>query len=69
MLHEVMDLLKEENLSVVFLKVAGWFYNPSCPPQSATLGSQRRFSLVDYSLTRTLAMREPAKKAGSKIGS
>ena len=43
--------------------------NPSCQPQSATLGSQKRFSLVDYSPTRTLAMSEPAKKAGSKVGS
>ena len=64
-----MKLLKEANQSTLFLKINDRFDNPSFQPQSATLGSQKRFSLVDYSPTRTLAMSEPAKKACSKIGS
>ena len=68
-LDKGLKLLKEANQSTLFLKINDRFDNPSFQPQSATLGSQKRFSLVDYSPTRTLAMSEPAKKAGSKIGS
>ena len=64
-----LKLLKEANQSALFLKFDDRLDNPFCQPQSATLGSQKRFSLVDYAPTRTLAMSEPAKKAGSKIGS
>ena len=68
-LDKGLKLLKEANQSALFLKFDDRLDNPSCQPQSATLGSQKRFSLVDYSPTRLLAMSEPAKKAGSKIGS
>ena len=68
-LDKKLKLRKEANQSALFLKFDDRLDNPSCQPQSATLGSQKRFSLVDYSPTRTLAMSEPAKKAGSKIGS
>ena len=64
-----LKLLKEANQSALSLKFDKRLDNPSCQRQSATLGSQKRFSLVDYSPTRTLAMSEPAKKAGSKVGS
>ena len=68
-LDKGLKLLKEANQSALFLKFDDRLDNPSRQPQSTTLGSQKRFSLVDYSPTRTLAMSEPAKKAGSKIGS
>ena len=68
-LDKGLKLLKEANQSALFLKFDDRLDNPSCQPQSATLGSQKRFSLVDYSPTRTLAMSEPAKKACSKISS
>ena len=68
-LDKGLKLLKEANQSTLFLKINDRFDNPSFQPQSAFLGSQKRFSLVDYSPTRTLAMSEPAKKAGSKVGS
>ena len=62
-------MLKEANQSGLCLKIDGRFDNLSCYPQSATPGSQKRFSLADYSPSRTLAMSRPAKKANSKIGS
>ena len=62
-------MLKEANQSALFLKLDDRLDIPSCQPQSGTLGSQKRFSLVDYSPTRTLAISEPANRAGSKIGS
>ena len=68
-LDKGLKLLKEANQSTLFLKINDRFDNPSFQPQSVPLGSQKRFSLVDYSPTRTLAMSEPAKKAGSKVGS
>ena len=61
-LDKGLKLLKEANQSALFLKFDDRLDNPSCQPQSATLGSQKRFSLVDYSPTRTLAMSEPAKR-------
>ena len=61
-----LKVLKEANQPTLFLKFNDRFDNPSFQPQSATPGSQRRFSLADYSPIRTLAMSEPAKKAGSK---
>ena len=64
-----LKLLKEANQSGLCLKIDGRFDNLSCYPQSATPGSQKRFSLADYSPSRTLAMSRPAKNAGSKIGS
>ena len=68
-LDEGLKLLKEANQSASFLKFGDRLDNPSCQPQSTTLGSQKRSSLVDYSHTRTLAMSEPVKMAGSKVGS
>ena len=68
-LDKGLKMLKEANQSTLFLKINDRFDNPSFQPQSATPGSQKRFSLAEYSLTRTLAMSEPAKKAGSKVGS
>ena len=68
-LEKGLKLLKEANQSTLFLRTNARFDNPSCQPQLATFGSQRRLSLADYSPSRTLAMSEPAKKAGSKIGS
>ena len=63
-----MKLFEEAKQSALFLKIDDRLDNLSCQPQSATLESQRRFSVVD-SPTRTLAISEPAKGAGSKIGS
>ena len=68
-LDKGLKLLREANQSALFLKLDDRLDNPSCQPQSATLGSQEKFSLVDYSPTTTLAMSEPAKKAGSNVGS
>ena len=68
-LDKGLKMLREANQSTLFLRINDRFDNPSFQPQSATPGSQKRFSLTDYSPTRTLAMSEPAKKAGSNVGS
>ena len=70
-LDKGLKMLKEVNQSTLFLKIPqnDRFDKPSFQPQSATPGSQKRFSLEGYSTTRTLAMSEPAKKAGLKVGS
>ena len=68
-LDKGLKMLREANQSTLFIRISDRFDNPSFQPQSATPGSQKRFSLTDNSPTRTLAMSEPAKKAGSKVGS
>ena len=68
-LDEGFISLKEANQSALFFMFGDQFDNPSRQPQSAASGSRKRYSLVDYSRTRTVAMSELAKKTGSKIGS
>ena len=48
-LGEGLKLLEEANQSAPFPKIDERFLNPSCQPQSSTPGSQKRFSVVDYS--------------------
>ena len=50
-LDKGLKMLKEVNQSTSCLKITDQFDNKSFQPQSATPGSQKRFSLADYSRT------------------
>ena len=61
-LDKGLKMLKDANQSALFRNFDDRLDNPFYQPESAILGSQKKFSLVDYSPTRTLATSEPAKK-------
>ena len=67
-LDKGLKLFKEANQSALFHKLDDRPENPFCQPQSTTSGSRKRHSSADYSLTRTLAVIEPAKRPVQKFG-